>query len=403
MRARTEAAIGIGALILLVALAAGLGQRENRSEQQDPRASSYIPGPRGARALAEALSRLGVRVERFRRRPRQLQVNRDSVGRSILAVIDPVVGISASEVQDVLGWHTSPTGGDLLLAGPASGRLMRCFGFRPDVRSGDSIPIRAPGAWPKVGVILASSSDTVISDSSRVSDEGVTSCAVPALIRIDTLLTTGTGRVVAMRLVRGDMDRQVLLLADAELLRNRSLRQTEAGPFVLGLLAGTYARVIFDEAHQGFGSGGSLADATLAWSLRSPWGWVAWQLALVGVLILLAGAIRFGPVRPVIQRRRRSPLEHVRALATALAAARGHDVAIAAVVQGLRRRLLPAGQRGRTENWRSWVERLALNVRSARAKDAAHTLQSLTRPGQPPDGVLRAANAVEDVWEELRP
>jgi hypothetical protein len=403
MRPRTEAAIGIGALSLLVALAAALGQRENRPEEQDPRASSYIPGPRGTRGLADALSRLSVRVERFRRRSRQLRVDRDSIGRSILAVIDPVVGFSASEVQDILGWHTWPSGGDLLLAGPASAAIMRCFGFRPDMRSGDSVPIRAPGVWPRVGVVLASSMDTVISDSSRVSDAGVTSCVVPAIIRVDTLLTTTTGRVVALRLVRGDMDRQVLLLADAELLRNQSLRQTEAGPFALELLAGSYARVIFEEAHQGFGSGGSLADATLAWSLRSPLGWAAWQIALVGVLILLAGAIRFGPVRPVIQRRRRSPLEHVRALATALAAARGHDVAISAVVQGLRRRLLPAGQRGRSENWRSWVERLSNNVRSARARDAARTLQSLTRPGQPPDGVLRAANAVEDVWEELRP
>jgi len=403
MRPRTEAAIGLGAVVLLVALAAGLGRRENRPEQQDPRASSYIPGPRGTRALADALARLGVRVERFRRRPRQLQVDRDSVGRTILAIIDPVIGISAAEVQDVLAWQAWPAGGDLLLAGPVTAPLMRCFGFSPDVRFGDSIPVLASGVWPKLGVVLASSRDTAVSDSSRASDVAITTCAVPPIIRIDTLLRTATGRVAVLRLVRGDMDRQVLLVADAELLRNRSLRDTQAGPFALDLLAGMYARVIFDEGHQGFASGGSLADATLAWSLRSPWGWAAWQLVLAGVLLLLAGAIRFGPARPVIQRRRRSPLEHVRALATALAAARGHDVAIGAVVQGLRRRLLPVGQRGRTENWRTWVDRLANNVRSARARDAARTLQSLTSPGQPPDGVLRAANAVEDVWEELRP
>jgi hypothetical protein len=235
-----------------------------------------------------------------------------------------------------------------------------------------------------------------------VSDATVTSCALPPLARTDTLLVSRTGRVVGLRLTRADMDRQVLLLADVALLSNRSLRETEAGPFALALFANRYRRVIFDEAHQGFGTGGSLAAATLAWSLRSPWGWAAWQLALVGLLMLLAGAVRFGPVRSVIQRRRRSPLEHVRALATALAAARGHDVAIALVVQGLRRRLLPAGQRGRGD-WRAWVDRLADNVQSARAQHAARTLQSLTRPGQPPEGVLRAANAVEDVWEELRP
>lgn len=402
MRPRTEAAIGLGAIMLLAALAAALGLRKSRPEQLDPRASSYLPGPRGERALADALIRLGLRVERFRRRPRQLQGGQDSTTRSILALIDPVTGISATEVQDILAWQAWPTGGDLLLAGPGTRPVMRCFGFRPDRRPGDSLRIRAPGDWPAVSAVLAGSTDTLVTDSSRVADAGVTSCLVPPIARVDTLLVSVTGRVVALRLTREDLDRRVVLLADAELLRNRSLRETEAGPFALRLFAGAYDRVIFDEAHQGFGEGGSLADATLAWSLRSPWGWLAWQLAVVGLLALLAGAVRFGPVRSVIQRRRRSPLEHVRALATALAAARGHDVAIGAVVQGLHRRLLPAGQRSRAD-WRAWVEHLANNVRSTRARDAARTLQSLTRPGQPPEGVLQAANAVEDVWEELRP
>jgi len=400
MRPRTEVAIGLGALVVLVALGAALGQRENRPEQHDPRASSYLPGPRGTRGLADGLGRLGVRVERFRRSPRQLNPTGDSA-RTVLAVLDPLAGFTSSETREILAWQESPGGGDLLLAGPGSAGIMRCFGFQPDARESDSVRVRTPGAWPRLSAVLAASRDTV-TDSSRVSDTGLWSCAVPPFARIDTLLNSSTGRVLALRLVRSDMDRQVLLVADATLFRNRALRETAAGPWALELLAGTYRRVIFEEAHQGFGAGGSLADATLAWSFRSPWGWIAWQLALVGVLMLLAGAVRFGPIRSVVQRRRRSPLEHVRALATALAAARGHDVAIAAVVQGLHRRLMPAGQRGRTD-WRAWVERLALNVRTRRAHDAAATLQSLTRPGQPPEGVLRAANAVEDVWEELRP
>jgi hypothetical protein len=104
----------------------------------------------------------------------------------------------------------------------------------------------------------------------------------------------------------------------------------------------------------------------------------------------------------VINRRRRSSLDHVRALATALAAARGHDVAIGSIVEGLRRRLLPAGQRPRG-NWREWLGPLGDNVQNQRARDAVRTLKTLTRPGQAPEGVLLAANAVEDVWEELRP
>jgi hypothetical protein len=253
-----------------------------------------------------------------------------------------------------------------------------------------------------MGAVLAATSDTLVADSSRSADYRVTGCSVPPIATVDTLLTTTSGRAVALRLTRRDLRRRIVLLADAGLLRNRALRETRAGPFALALFAGRYDRAIFEEAHHGFPEGGSLAGATLDWSLRSPWGWAMWQLAVVGALALFAGAIRFGPARMVLERKRRSPLEHVRALATALAAARGHDVAINSMVEGLRRRLLPAGQRARG-NPRQWLEHLAEQVRTPRARDAVGALQVLTRPGQAPEGVLRAANAVEDVWEELHP
>lgn len=399
MRPRTEAALALGSLALLGILAGALERRGNRPEQLDPRASSYLAGPLGARGLADALGRLKLRVEHYRRGTRQLGALSDSAP-TVMAVVDPLIPYGASETHQLLEWHESARGGDLLLAGEGSAGVMRCFGYQPDPRP-DSTRVRETGLWPAVGAVLAAS-ESVVVDSSRIADTGIWTCTVPPYRRVDTLLTSSTGRTLALRLVRSDVDREVLLLSDATLLRNRSLRETDAGPWALRLFLGKYERVIFDEAHQGFGAGGSLADATLEWSLHSPLGWAAWQLAIVGILMLLAGAIRFGPIRSVISRKRRSPLEHVRALATALAAARGHDVAIGAVVQGLRRRLQPAGQRGRSD-WRDWVERLSHNVRSPRAVEAAGKLQSLTRPGQPPEGVLQAANAVEDVWEELRP
>jgi hypothetical protein len=194
----------------------------------------------------------------------------------------------------------------------------------------------------------------------------------------------------------------VILVADEELFRNRALRFTDAGPFALGLFAGQYDRVIFEEYHHGFGPSGSLAAATMAWSRRSPWGWLIWQGAVVGLLALLFGAIRFGPALAGIPRTRRSPLEHVRALATALAAARGHDEAIGAMVRGLRRRLAPTSPRAGAD-WRGWLAGLRRQPLGLRARDALDQLDTLTRPGQPSSSVLRVANAVEDVWEDLRP
>ena len=220
-------------------------------------------------------------------------------------------------------------------------------------------------------------------------------CRVPPLRGVDTLLATSLGEPVALRLRREDLDRAVWLVADADLFRNRALRETDAGPLVLGWLVRSYDRVLFDEYHHGFASSGSLAALVLAWSLRSPWGWAAWQLAAVGLLALGFGAVRFGPPRAGLERRRRSPLEHVRALATALAAAGGHDV-----VRGLRRRLAPAASPGGGD-WSAWVAQLSRTAPNPQAREAAGGLAALARPGRSAADVSRAAHLVEDLWEAL--
>ena len=210
------------------------------------------------------------------------------------------------------------------------------------------------------------------------------------------------GRPVALRLQRADLDRRIILAADEELFRNRALRRTDAGPIILGLFVDHYDRVVFEEYHHGFGASGSLLAAVLAWSLGTPWGWAVWQAVLVGLLGLFFGAFRFGPARTAIVRSRRSALEHVRALARALSAARGHDVAIGALIRGLRRRVVPPAIRGRGDAV-VWLRKLDRSLLGPRGREALATLESLTTPGQPSTAVLRAANAVEDLWEELRP
>jgi len=197
--------------------------------------------------------------------------------------------------------------------------------------------------------------------------------------------------------------RTVTLVADDGLFRNRTLRRTAAGPIMLGLVTPRYRRVVVDEFHQGFSTTGtSLAGAMLAWSGRSPWGWIVWQLVAVGVIALVASGIRFGPARQVIVRRRRSPLEHVRALATALAAARGHETAVRLMAQGLRRRLSRAGRAGPADLDR-WLAGLADSLRTDRGRRALATLTDASTGSPTSAGVLEAANAVEILWEELKP
>jgi hypothetical protein len=398
MRPRAELGIAVAILAALAVGATLLGSRRARNADTDPRRSTYLAGPSGASAWAEALARLGVRVDRYRRPALSLgDVKRDGV----FAVIGPAQRLDAREAA-----HLSALGGDLLLAGEGADVAMACLGYRVSTRWSDPAALKAPpGAeqrpMPRARAELVRHLATTIVDSSDVYDGRRVSCSVPSPIGVDTLLRTINDRPVAIR-VGYPGGRTVTLVADDGLFRNSILRQTAAGPIMLGLVTPRYQRVIVDEFHQGFAaSGTSLAGATLAWSARSPWGWIVWQLVGVGVIALVASGIRFGPARQVILRRRRSPLEHVRALATALAAARGHETAVRLMAQGLRRRLSRAGRPGPADLDR-WLAGLASSLRTERGRGALATLTDAASGSPTSAGVLEAANAVETLWDELK-
>jgi hypothetical protein len=254
---------------------------------------------------------------------------------------------------------------------------------------------------PVARALLRSGATRMVTDSGRSEDDAPVSCTVPSAERVDTLLRTVAGRPVAVALTLAG-GRRVTLVADDRLLSNRLLRETGAGPFALGLVVPRYDRVVVDEYHHGFDASASLAGAAASWTFHSPVGWAVLQLFVVGVLALLAAGVRFGPVRPGLTRRRRSSLEHVRALASALAAARGHDTAVGLMVQGLRRRLAGAGHRP-TGDQAEWLRGLAPALRTPPGRQALDTLAAITGRSATPADVLAAAASVETLWEELTP
>jgi hypothetical protein len=401
MRPRTELALAAGLLLILGVAAVALGGRRGRPAPSESPRSTYLTGPGGASAFIEALSRLGVDVERHRRPVETLAVADSAPAGVLFALLGPPDQLDAAEAVHLLGLPV-----DLLLAGSGAATAIRCLGYQVQPRQwedpaatrapAESADLPAPRAW----AVLAPHHATTIVDSAGPEGRKV-SCEVPVPARVDTLLATVRDRPVVLRL-RYPGGRAVTLVADDRLFRNRTLRKTSAGELVLGLVTPRYRRVVVDEYHHGYHAAGSLAGAALDWSTRSPWGWLVWQLAAVGVIALLASGVRFGPVRRAIERRRRSPLEHVRALATALAAARGHDVAVRLMVQGLRRRLSRGGRPSRAD-MDAWLESLRPSVRTSRGREALQSLATMTRSPQDADGVLVAANAVETLWEELKP
>src|SRR5439155_20037942 len=104
---------------------------------EDRRRSTFLAGPGGARGWAEALERLGVKVERLRRRPAAFDTL-SSTG-TLVAVLGPSTALSAREGLTVAGLP-----GDLLLAGPGAGAAFRCFGYDVRVHWRDSLTLVTP-------------------------------------------------------------------------------------------------------------------------------------------------------------------------------------------------------------------------------------------------------------------
>jgi hypothetical protein len=403
MRPRTELAIGLAVFVGLVIIALGAGLERRGPVATDMRASSVVAGPAGTRALAEVAQHAGVRVTRWRRR---LQALPDSVaGGATLVVVQPSRGFAVSDAAHLIALTAGTT--NLLAAGDALRAVHRCLGWDVDYMFIDSAGVLGPSGFVRRGVTTTFSGSR---DPTRTLSSGVAGrepCPVAPIASVDTLLRTERDAPVALLLRRADSGRSIVLVSDPALVSNAGLAVGELPEVLVGALLRLGDHVVFDEYHH-LGTGGSLWRTTLDWSARSPWGWAIWQLAIVGLLAFLAGAVRFGPVREAIPRARRSPLEHVKALATALAASSGHDVAIAALVRGLQRRLAGTGaeaRRGRgaraRHDWKPWLEQLANRIPDPAARGSATRLSRYAAPGQPAAAVRGAANAVEELWEAL--
>src|SRR5438128_7645909 len=409
MSRRPELAlVALFALAVAAATVAGLRNALGGAEGGTP--SAFRAGPDGAKAVYDVLQHLGRPVER--RRTPLYDLTRVRRTRVLLVVLDPPDDLPAAELEQVVRYVQS--GGEVLAAGDGGG-ITHCTGWDAHPAflkgyAGDSQPVQQPVSaleLPSVTAVLRPLDSLAVQghDTRRRvrrnldRESGCCSLAVPTA---DTLLRTEHGKPVILRL-RYPGGGLVTLAADPGYFRNRAWRTTDVPPFMVPLLTpDTRGRVTWDEYHQGLGRGGSLEGAVLDWLARTPAGWALLQLAAVALVALAVAAVRFGPARAVIDRRRRSPLEHVEALAVSLQGAGGVDTAVALIVAGLRRRLGRAGVVQPDER-RAWLSALELALPTTRARDAVRRLQQAeTQPGGA-ERALVAAQALEDVWEELRP
>src|SRR5213594_408440 len=379
MSRRLELGLAL-ALALAVAVAFVAGSRGASAPPLDFRTSSLVSGPQGSRAVYDVLARLRVPVER--RRSALFDFARDTTHRAppaVLLVLDPPRGLYPAELAQVMRFVRS--GGRVVVAGSGGG-ITRCVGWRTNNEEvffpRDSFRVIAPSrslTLPPVADFLKPRRDDGAAESRlRVRagqlEEG--ECETVPAPAEDTLLHLTDGRPAVLRL-HYQGGGSVTLVADPGYFRNRVWRSTDVPYFVAPLLMpARRGSVVWDEYHQGFGRGRSMA------------------------------AVRLGPPRRAVATRRRSPLEHLEALAAGLESAAGVDTAVALTVSGLRRRL---GRTGllRPDAQQSWLAALELALPTVRGRDAVRRLQQIiTQPGGA-ERALAAAQAAEDVWEQLRP
>lgn len=356
-----------GTLAVLVLLALLLAPPAPRTGT--PALSSYGTNPRGARGLYEILGRLGFKAERG------LQPLRGALDDSaVYVVLAPPLPLTPTEIHDLLDAVRAGAG---LLAVPLPGSgLADSLGLygEPTVAvtsenarggrrgtgratgpAGASAAGRASGprtapprtappdtaahgplvTWAGAGFVRwalrprvhgDSAAALHLRDAARVFESAATPRGIEPVVAGFPL---GAGRVV--------------LAADPRLFTNTVIRQGEpavrAVRLVEWLRAGAAARpIIFDEYHYGHGTHADVLGVARRALQRTPPGRVLLQLGLAALALLLAVAPRPIRPRPVRRVERRSPLEHVSALARAYAAASARDRAARLLVRGLRRR-----------------------------------------------------------------
>ncbi len=396
-------------LALAVAFAVWAGKRSGGGTPDfDFRASAFLSGPRGSRALYDVLVRLRIPVER--RRTPLFDLAQDPRHRpAVLAVLDPPLDLEAAELAQVARFVRA--GGAVVAAGSGGG-ITRCVGWRTANATrfvaSDSFPVQPPQPGldlPPVADYLkpaGTGPDAAARRRFRGGEVEENECETLLAVAQDTLLRLVDGRPVALRL-RYAGGGSVTLVADAGYFRNRTWRATDVPEFLVPLLLpARRGRVAWDEYHQGFGKERSLGGALVGWLAATPGGWAVLQLVAVLLAGLAVAAVRFGPARPVLERRRRSPLEHLEALAAGLEGAVGVETSIGLTVSGLRRRLGRTGVMHLDEQ-RSWLAALELALPTTAGRNAVRRLQRIINQPGGPERALAAAQAVEDVWEELRP
>jgi uncharacterized protein DUF4350 len=359
---RNRGPLILAAVATLIVLAALLTPEQQQARSGDQRLTSRSTGTNGAGLFYDLAGRLGWRVSR-----RVADTLGATGPRAIHAVLWPAADVRMTEAHALLehvrqggalllvigeggaledSLHVAHGAGGTGALGPGSGLDVSIDPDDETEHTGDceAVPAdRTAGLpmWPSQQMLLYSlvwrrapppNRVTFMTTAQRALG---TSRGAPRIEPAAVGFPYGLGRIVVISdpdLLRNDVLRRCGWRADVVAIR--MLEYLSAGA-VDGVRRD---RLVFDEYHQGFGDQPGTLRAIGRYLATTPSGHTVLQLGLAGLVLLAALAPRLLPPRDPERIERRSPLEHVDALARAYQRVGATRTATAQLLHGVRRR-----------------------------------------------------------------
>jgi hypothetical protein len=296
---------------------------------------------------------------------------------------------AASEIAALKQWVTA--GGTLVLAAEAENALHAISGMRPGGVTGGLIPAGLAGVSGPGHELVTEIQPTALSAGvTRVEvDAGQAIDAIPDVAVV--VLGPPAAPVMASRRIGLG---KVVVLADEFALSNAGLAQVDDLALALDLCGGAGAsgssRVLFDEYHHGYASGGG-AWGKLPVGVRLS----LIQLMLAAGLVVVAAGQRLGRPRPPVLAPRTSPMEYVTSLAMLLRRAKAFGRASRVLSRSLERDL--SGRLGTATRDREGLRR-TLAARGWTA--SAFAVEQTERDAASEEELLADARAVTDARRE---
>jgi hypothetical protein len=299
----------LGAMIILIVIFSIFSPANDDS---NPLSTTYNSGSAGTKAVYLALGELGYGAERWETSPDDL-ANVDAAKTTLILAEPNFPAENAKQVQTKIADFLS-RGGRVLATGKEGAY------FLPDAKTG--MPARFYQklcfTTPEGQGPLARAGKVALADDVRWT-------ALEPKFRVSQLCGDDAV-VVSYKYGTGE----AIWWSSPMPMTNRGLKEDASLKLVLASVGGPDRRVLFDEYFHG--ERASLWDTAKGLPIKQ----VAWQCAVVAVLLVLSFGRRSGPIRLPVRLPRSSPLEFAESMGRLYKKAG----ATQAAVDGARRRLL---------------------------------------------------------------